>query len=67
MWSDGTLWNYANWISGNPSNSNGGWGRGEDCSMMWHSTSGGWNDMFCDNYATGGYACSYDLNGKILL
>merc|ERR1711962_1285302 len=61
VWSDGTVWDYDNWMPGNPSNTD----NAEHCAMVWYSPSNKennkWNDMNCNGFA-GGYACSYNLN-----
>merc|ERR1711962_962312 len=61
VWSDGTVWDYDNWMPGNPSNTD----NAEHCAMVWYSPSNKennkWNYMNCNGFA-GGYACSYNLN-----
>ena len=60
VWSDGTPWDYDNWSGGLPSPIHGA----EDCAMVWNDNSQLWNDMSCDQHS-GGYACSYNLKGRI--
>ena len=42
-WIDGTPWNYTNWNSGEPND----YSTGEDCSELWDTSGGYWNDVSC--------------------
>ena len=54
-WSDGTPWNYQNWLSGEP-NGNGAEGCLENVALVTgEENKGKWNDRACDN--TGGDVC----------
>jgi len=62
VWSDGSPWDYTNWSPPGPSNTNGWWGNGEDCAMIWNDNKRLWNDMACNYHFPGSYVCSYNLN-----
>ena len=46
VWSDGTAWDYTNWLTGQPDN----WNNNERCAHM--STSHKWNDFACSDQRT---------------
>ena len=57
MWSDGSIWNYANWNTNQPDN-----GRGvEDYLQTNHFGIGLWNDLPVEHPIIVGYICQYDV------
>ncbi|KAL1023592.1 hypothetical protein UPYG_G00043270 [Umbra pygmaea] len=54
MWTDGSPWNYEDWVPGEPSQR---WTNAEDCVEMNWSQIGRWNDHSC--YTQKSYVCSF--------
>ena len=61
-WSDGTPWDYQNWLSGEPS------GDGECLEILTDRTQGEWNDRGCtnigDHLGDQGYVCKKFNQGE---